>query len=234
MKNSLKISNLLKKLWRDLKKVNLEPKQVLKKDSVRRKLKKESSRTEEKSNGKIWREKKNVKSKMKVTLGIKTKYCSWGVVQKWLVFFEKNLNKIANLDQKTCKKKTMKGKLEKDSITSSYKTNKCNLSKVRQFKPCNNSRPRSWLCCCKDSEVIYFKWTMLGFVSEIVFNLFLLFTRKLCFIKFYSTSLAKYRSSRSQMFFKIGALKSFANFTGKQLCWSPFLNNLQTKGLQLC
>ena len=178
--------------------------------------------------------KKNVKSKMKVTLGIKTKYCSWGVVQKWLVFFEKNLNKIANLDQKTCKKKTMKGKLEKDSITSSYKTNKCNLSKVRQFKPCNNSRPRSWLCCCKDSEVIYFKWTMLGFVSEIVFNLFLLFTRKLCFIKFYSTSLAKYRSSRSQMFFKIGALKSFANFTGKQLCWSPFLNNLQTKGLQLC
>ena len=59
-----------------MKKVNLEPKQVLKKDSVHRKLKKESSRTEEKSNGKIWREKKTVKSKMKVTLGIKTKYCS--------------------------------------------------------------------------------------------------------------------------------------------------------------
>ena len=55
-----------------------------------------------------------------------------GVVQKWLVFFEKNLNRIANLDQKTCKKKTMKGKLGKDSTTSSlYKINKCKLSKVR-------------------------------------------------------------------------------------------------------
>ena len=40
-----------------------------------------------------------------------------GVVKKWLIFFEKNLNKIANLDQNICKKKTMKGKLGKDSIT---------------------------------------------------------------------------------------------------------------------
>ena len=120
-----------------------------------------------------------------------------GVVQKWLVFFEKNLSKIANLDQKTCKKKTMKGKLRKDSINSSlYKINKCKLSKVRQSKPCNNSRTRSWLSCCKNSKLVYFKWTLLGFVSEIVFNLFLLFTRKIFFIKFCSTSLPKY-SSRS-------------------------------------
>ena len=28
-----------------------------------------------------------------------------------------------------------------------------------------------------------------------------------------------YRSSRSQMFFKIGILKNFTIFTGKQLCW---------------
>ena len=35
------------------------------------------------------------------------------------------------------------------------------------------------------------------------------------------------RSSRSQKFFKIGALKNFANFTGKQLCWSLFLIKLQ-------
>ena len=102
-----------------------------------------------------------------------------GVVQKWLLFFEKNLNRIANLDQKTCKKKTMKGKLGKGSITSSlYKTNKCKLNKVRQSKPCNNSKPRSWLSCCKNSKVVYFKWTMLRFVSKIIFNLFLLFTRK--------------------------------------------------------
>ena len=31
-----------------------------------------------------------------------------------------------------------------------------------------------------------------------------------------------YRSSRSQMFFKIGVLKNLAIFTGKHLCWSSF------------
>ena len=31
-----------------------------------------------------------------------------------------------------------------------------------------------------------------------------------------------YRSSRSQMFFKIGAFKNFTNFTGKRLCRSLF------------
>ena len=29
------------------------------------------------------------------------------------------------------------------------------------------------------------------------------------------------------MFLKIGVLKGFANFTGKQLCWSFFLKKLQ-------
>ena len=42
-----------------------------------------------------------------------------------------------------------------------------------------------------------------------------------------------FRSSRTQMFFKVGVLKRFANFTGKHLCWSLFLKNLQAKGLQL-
>ena len=36
-----------------------------------------------------------------------------------------------------------------------------------------------------------------------------------------------YRSSRSQMFFKIVFLKNFANFTGKHICWSLFLIKLQ-------
>ena len=103
-----------------------------------------------------------------------------GLVKKWLVFLEKNVNKISNLDQKTCKNKSMKGKLGNDSITNSlYKTNKSKLSKVRQSKLCNNSRLRSWLCCCKSSKVVYFKWTVLDFLPEIVFNLFLLLTRKL-------------------------------------------------------
>ena len=36
------------------------------------------------------------------------------------------------------------------------------------------------------------------------------------------------RISRSQMFFKIGILKNFANFKRKHLCWSLFLIKLQT------
>ena len=41
------------------------------------------------------------------------------------------------------------------------------------------------------------------------------------------------RSSRLQMFFKIGALKCFANFTAKQLYWSFFFNKVTSLGLQL-
>ena len=39
--------------------------------------------------------------------------------------------------------------------------------------------------------------------------------------------LAKQRSSRSQILFKTGVLKNFANFTGKHMCWSLFLIKLQ-------
>ena len=37
----------------------------------------------------------------------------------------------------------------------------------------------------------------------------------------------RYRSSRCQMFFKIGVPKNFVTFTGKHLCWSLFLIKLQ-------
>ena len=36
-----------------------------------------------------------------------------------------------------------------------------------------------------------------------------------------------YRNSCSHMFFKIGVLENFANFTEKHLCWSLFLIELQ-------
>ena len=39
---------------------------------------------------------------------------------------------------------------------------------------------------------------------------------------------ARYSSSRSQMLFKIGVVKNFAIFTGKQLCRSLFLIKLKT------
>ena len=37
----------------------------------------------------------------------------------------------------------------------------------------------------------------------------------------------------SQIFYKIGVLKSFTNFAGKHLCWSLSLIKLQTWGLRL-
>ena len=37
----------------------------------------------------------------------------------------------------------------------------------------------------------------------------------------------KHRSGRLQMQFKIGALKNFATFTRKYLCWSLFLIKFQ-------
>ena len=40
-----------------------------------------------------------------------------------------------------------------------------------------------------------------------------------------------FTGSRSHMFYKIGVLKSFANSTGKQLCWSLFLIKLQASNL---
>ena len=42
------------------------------------------------------------------------------------------------------------------------------------------------------------------------------------------------RSSRSQIFFKIGVLKNFANFTGKHLCWSLFWNFIKNRLQHRC
>ena len=41
-----------------------------------------------------------------------------------------------------------------------------------------------------------------------------------------------HRSSCSQMFFTIGVLKNFANFTGIDLCWSLFLIKLQANSVK--
>ena len=35
------------------------------------------------------------------------------------------------------------------------------------------------------------------------------------------------RSSRSQMFFKIGVFENFATFTGKHLCWGTLFNKVE-------
>ena len=41
------------------------------------------------------------------------------------------------------------------------------------------------------------------------------------------------RNSHSQMFFKIGALKNFATFTGRHLCWSLFIKRDSNTGVFL-
>ena len=38
--------------------------------------------------------------------------------------------------------------------------------------------------------------------------------------------LTKVRSSLPEVFFREGALKNFAKFTEKRLCWSPFFNKV--------
>ena len=60
--------------------------------------------------------------KMKETLMIKKNNVE-SVVHKWLFFFEKNLNKIVILDQKTSKKKIMKGRSEKTANPAHDTTN---------------------------------------------------------------------------------------------------------------
>ena len=67
-------------------------------------------------------EAKKLTDKMKVTLMIKKNNVE-SVVHKWLVFFEKNLNKIVILDQKTSENKIMKGRSEKTAYPAHDTTN---------------------------------------------------------------------------------------------------------------
>ena len=71
MKISLKISNFLKTLQRDLKKVNVEPKQYSKKTVYIENEKKKAQEMRKKTI-KRFGETKNVRCKTKVTLGTKT------------------------------------------------------------------------------------------------------------------------------------------------------------------
>ena len=65
----------------------------------------------------------------------------------------------------------------------------------------------------------------------LLFHLFFVtinpFQTNVLFYTFWKPLAFFYRSSRSQMFFKIGDLKYFVLFTGKHLCCSLFLTKLQ-------
>ena len=52
--------------------------------------------------------------------------------------------------------------------------------------------------------------------------------RLVCKLHYLQFGFLKYRRSRLQMYFEIGALKDFAIFTEKHLFWSLFLINMQT------
>ena len=62
-----------------------------------------------------------------------------------------------------------------------------------------------------------------------------------CILHFFSSYILIYSYGQDQfqkqlltiLFLKIVVLENLANFTGKNLCWNLFLNNLHAKGLQL-
>ena len=61
-----------------------------------------------------------------------------------------------------------------------------------------------------------------SFSSRLLFNIPETSTQIQKSTKYQSTDVLIFRSSRSQMFFKISVLKNFATFTGKHLCWPSF------------
>ena len=79
---------------------------------------------------------------------------------------------------------------------------------------------------------------MLSFFSEIVFNPFFRsqenpVSQNFVQLPWLNTEAVVCRYVL-QNWFKVGVLKRFANFTGKHLCWSLLLNNVQAEALQLC
>ena len=80
--------------------MKVEPKQILKKDSLISNTKKRKL-TQEIRKKKQWKDLEryeNVRDKMKVDSDTVDKNKVEGLHKKWLVFIEKNLYKIANLD----------------------------------------------------------------------------------------------------------------------------------------
>ena len=67
-------------------------------------------------------------------------------------------------------------------------------------------------------------------LKKLTWNVFIAYRTpaKLRFLYNVNVRLNHFRSSLSQMFFKIGILKYFTNFTGKHLCWSLFLIKLSS------
>ena len=118
-----------------------------------------------------------------------------------------------------------------DNFTFSYSGIKQKKYSFVQFFCCKNSDSWKWYYWKRDSyltlqrpmlqlntnQSIYLqsksvdRFHMMGNIVRLSIN------------AYYTTS----RSSRLQMFFKIGVLKIFAIVTGKHLCWSFFLIKLQ-------
>ena len=69
-----------------------------------------------------------------------------------------------------------------------------------------------------------------SFFIWLSFRFFFFFWENVHFIRcllYFFINVGKRLKSRSQTFFKTGALKNFAIFTGKHLCWNLFLIKLQ-------
>ena len=68
-------------------------------------------------------------------------------------------------------------------------------------------------------------WPLTTHIYHVMIMVTVGFSKKSIFIIF--------RSSHKQMFSRTGVIGNFTIFTGKHLCWGPFLIKLQALGLQL-
>ena len=72
---------------------------------------------------------------------------------------------------------------------------------------------------------LYCTNTVINHSTQLKLQIYVLSSYPLSLYRFFTM----FRSNRLQMFFKIGVLRNFANFTGKHLCWSLFLIKSQAR-----
>ena len=86
-------------------------------------------------------------------------------------------------------------------------------------------------CVHVEHNQLYMAIDLLSLLNfdERILNCPILSFTKVCFNNHGNVGSPSPRTSRSQMFFKIGVLRNFAIFTGKHMCWSLFLIQNITK-----
>ena len=109
--------------------------------------KKKAQEMRKKAMEKIWRDESDTGNKNKVKR----------IVQKLLVFFEKNLNKIANLYRKICKKKKSNERetRERQHNQLIIQNQQMQVQQSQTIQVFQQQQARFCFCWCKDSKVNY-------------------------------------------------------------------------------